>query len=74
MAVVRTPGVMGGFPCFEGTRIPFDTVLNLVDWEFYTPSDIPEMYPSLSIDAWDAAIRFFVLDATADERKYVRLV
>ena len=74
MRVVRTPGVMGGYPCFEGTRICFDTVLNLVDWEDFTPADIPEWYPTLTPDAWDAAIRFYVLEATAEERSYVRIV
>jgi uncharacterized protein (DUF433 family) len=39
---------MGGTPCFYGTRIPVDTVRQLVDFRTIFPEDVPEMYPSLA--------------------------
>ena len=70
--VVARRGVMAGWPCFDGTRIAYDTVLRLVDFETVMPEDVPAFFPSLSADAWVAAARYAVrahlsaLDEEAD--------
>lgn len=53
-------GVLGGFPCFDGTRIPYDTVLRLVDHDTITEHDVPEYFPRLTIDSWRVAAEYAV--------------
>lgn len=55
-AIVSDPRVMGGAPCFEGTRIPFDTVAQLIDYRTIFPEEVPYYYPSLTVDDVQAAL------------------
>ncbi len=59
-AIVSEPGTLGGWPCFEGTRIPYDTVLRLVDHDTITEHDVPTFYPSLTISSWRVAAEYAV--------------
>lgn len=56
--IVSTPGLMGGYPCFEGTRIPWDTPLRIVDFRTVFPADVPTYYPSLDVDSFDVAMEY----------------
>jgi uncharacterized protein (DUF433 family) len=58
--IVSERGVLGGWPCFEGTRIPYDTVLRLVDHDTITEHDVPDWYPSLTISSWRVAAEYAV--------------
>jgi uncharacterized protein (DUF433 family) len=39
---------MGGAPCFYGTRIPVDTVRQMVDFESITLDHVGAYYPALA--------------------------
>jgi uncharacterized protein (DUF433 family) len=51
------PEVRGGFPVVEGTRVPYDLVASLLD-DGMDPATIPEVYPSVSVDAARGAVEF----------------
>jgi uncharacterized protein (DUF433 family) len=71
--IVSQRRVLGGWPCFEGTRIPYDTVLRLVDHDTIKEHDVPDWYPSLTISSWRVAAEYAVskhldaLDADGSE-------
>lgn len=67
--IVRNPGIRQGFPCFEGTRIPYDVVLRLVDEKSVTADDLPNFFPALTRDDWVEAYRFNIEEATPRERR-----
>lgn len=50
--------VMGGIPVIEGTRIPFDTVADLVDFKTIFPEDVPNYFPSVTPEAAQHAVDF----------------
>lgn len=50
-------GRMGGWPTVEGTRVPYDTIANLVDGDTITVEDIPFYYPNVSVEAARGAIQ-----------------
>ncbi len=52
------PRTLGGWPVVAGTRVPFDTIAQLVDEESVFVEDIPEMFPRVSIAAARDAIAF----------------
>ncbi|TFB71566.1 DUF433 domain-containing protein [Cryobacterium glaciale] len=49
---------LGGWPTIEGTRIPYDLVNGLVDNRTLFARDIPDYYPSVSVEAAEDAILF----------------
>lgn len=49
---------LGGWPTVIGTRIPYDLVDRLVDNRTLFASDIPDYYPSVSIEAAEDAVLF----------------
>lgn len=50
----RRKDVMGGLPCFRGTRIPISSVQSF--WEGgYTAEQIVKQYPSLTVEQVAAA-------------------
>lgn len=49
---------LGGWPTIEGTRIPYDTVANLVDFQTVYPLDVEHYYPSVSSAAAQDAVDF----------------
>lgn len=51
------PGVRGGFPVVEGTRVPYDLVASLLA-DGLDPTSIGEVYPSVSADAARGAAEF----------------
>lgn len=55
--VAEDAEVMGGLPCFAGTRVPISSVLGALD-EGATPKDMKEDYPFLT-DAHVAAARVY---------------
>lgn len=54
---VRLPR-MGGWPTIEGTRIPFDTISSLVDYETVHPEDVQHYYPQVSPQLAQQAVEF----------------
>lgn len=52
------PRILGGFPVVEGTRVPYDTIAQLVDGVDVTPEDIPAMFPRVSVEAARDAVEF----------------
>lgn len=55
--------VLGGAPCFAGTRIPVYAIMELVE-AGYSHKKILRSYPSLSREDLDAALRFSVIVMT----------
>lgn len=51
-------GTMGGLPVIEGTRIPFDTIAQLVDGVTIRAEDISHYYPQVTPDQAQDAIDF----------------
>lgn len=49
---------MGGWPTIEGTRIPYDTISALVDFETVTPADVQHYYPHVSAQQAQQAVDF----------------
>jgi uncharacterized protein (DUF433 family) len=49
---------LGGWPTVIGTRIPYDLVDRLVDNRTLFARDIPDYYPSVSIEAAEGAVLF----------------
>lgn len=56
--LVVNPRTLGGYPVITGTRVPFDTVAQLIDNETVFPEDIPAMFPRVSVDAARDAVAF----------------
>lgn len=56
--IVRVPGVCGGKPIIEGTRI---AVWLIVGWfrQGYTPEEIHEMYPHLTLAQIHDALSYY---------------
>ncbi|MCL2422874.1 MAG: DUF433 domain-containing protein [Micrococcales bacterium] len=52
------PQRLGGWPTITGTRVPYDTVANLVDGETVTPDDVADYYPDVSPEAAASAVAF----------------
>lgn len=57
-SLVVHPRTLGGFPVIEGTRVPFDTIAQLVDDEDIFAEDIPAMFPRVSVEAARDAVEF----------------
>ncbi|MFL1999481.1 DUF433 domain-containing protein [Microbacterium sp. A1-JK] len=53
-----SPRTLGGYPVIAGTRVPFDTIAQLVDDETVFAEDIPEMFPRVSVEAARDAVAF----------------
>jgi uncharacterized protein (DUF433 family) len=51
------PGVRGGYPVIEGTRVPFDAVASLVE-DGIPPERIADFYPAVSADNAQGAVEF----------------
>ena len=47
--IVRDPEVMSGTPCFRGTRVPFQTLLDYLETG-ETLDDFLEQFPTVSRD------------------------
>jgi uncharacterized protein (DUF433 family) len=55
-AILSVPNIMGGTPCFAGTRVPFQTLLDFL--EAGDPLDeFLENFPSVSRDLAVAALQ-----------------
>lgn len=52
------PGRMAGIPVIEGTRIPFDTIAQLVDGHTIRAEDVHHYYPTVTPAAADDAVHF----------------
>ncbi|MFJ6532540.1 DUF433 domain-containing protein [Microbacterium sp. NPDC091662] len=52
------PKRLGGWPTVDGTRVGFDSVAKLVDFETVFPEDVAEFYPAVSASAAEDAVRF----------------
>jgi uncharacterized protein (DUF433 family) len=52
------PGRMHGWPTIEDTRVPYNTVANLVDFRTVMPEEVAEFYPGVSADAALGAVEF----------------
>lgn len=52
------PGRLGGWPTIEGTRVGYDEVAQLVDYETVFPADVALYYPTVSAEAAIGAINF----------------
>lgn len=52
------PQRMGGWPTIEGTRVPYDTIARLVDYQTVTPEDVPDFYPTVTAEAAEDAVSF----------------
>ena len=50
--------VMGGLPVIEGTRIPYDTIADLVDFRTIYPEDIPQYYSRVTVAQAADAVNF----------------
>jgi len=51
--IVSDPGILGGIPCFRGTRVPAETIRIMVA-DGCSKREIFEHYPSLPTDFMDA--------------------
>lgn len=51
------PGVRGGYPVIEGTRVPFDVVAALLD-DGIAAEDVAQFYPGVEADAARGALAF----------------
>ncbi len=51
-------GRVGGWPLIEKTRIPYDTIANLVDDITVTAADVSYYYPGVSEEAALSAAKF----------------
>jgi len=52
------PERMGGWPTVNGTRVTFDSVARLVDFETVFPEDVADYYPEVDEAAARDAVRF----------------
>lgn len=52
------PARMAGIPVIDGTRIPFDTIAQLVDGRTIHAEDVKHYYPAVSIEAARDAVEF----------------
>ncbi len=52
------PRTLGGWPVVAGTRVPFDAIAQLVDGESVLLSDVPELFPRVTVDQARDAIAF----------------
>lgn len=52
------PRRLGGWPTIERTRVPYDVIANLVDFDTILPEDVPSLYPSVTADAARSAVSF----------------
>ncbi len=55
--VVEKPGIMGGRPCVNGTRIPADTIVAYLK-AGHSKFDIFSDYPSLPVGGVEAVVRW----------------
>lgn len=55
--IVSDPSVLGGMPVVRGTRVPAETIAKAVA-SGATPLEILDHYPSLTLDAIEACIRW----------------
>lgn len=49
---------LGGWPTVEHTRVPYDLVAQLVDYDTVQPEDVTDLYPNVSADAARDAVEF----------------
>jgi uncharacterized protein (DUF433 family) len=56
--IIRTIGVLGGKPCVEGTRVPTRQVLSLFLAGRSMAYIAKDVYPSLTAEQVEQAIRF----------------
>lgn len=49
---------MGGWPTIEGTRVPYDSIADLVDYQTVWPNDVEHYYPQVSATQAEQAIAF----------------
>lgn len=52
------PDRLGGWPTVSGTRVAFDSVARLVDYETVFPEDVADYYPDVDTNAALDALRF----------------
>jgi len=52
------PKRLGGWPTVSGTRVAFDSVARLVDFETVFPEDVADFYPDVDATAARDAVRF----------------
>lgn len=55
--IVSNPGILGGIPVVEGTRVPATTVLAEVD-AGTSANEIFDSYPTLPADAVEACVQW----------------
>ena len=64
--ITSLPGVCGGRPCVEGTRLEISIILEYLENGF-TFNEIEEEYPFLSHDDISATIRYARLNIEKEE-------
>lgn len=52
------PARLGGWPTVAGTRVAYDDIARLVDFDSVFPEDVEYFYPSVSADAAAGAVAF----------------
>lgn len=52
------PERLGGWPTIEGTRVPYDTIADLLDDETVSIDSVQHFYPSVSKEAAESALQF----------------
>ncbi|HSO74047.1 MAG TPA: DUF433 domain-containing protein [Blastocatellia bacterium] len=77
--IVRTPGVLGGRPRIDGTRIAVRTIAILYK-QGLSPEEIADQYPQLSLAQVYAALTYYhatqaeiEADIAAEQGEYDRL-
>lgn len=72
--IVQTDGILGGQPRVDGTRIGVHHIVDLVLHGKYTVGDVVyEVYPDLTTDDVEAAIRYHLRNKRAHEDAAERL-
>jgi len=52
------PRMLGGFPVVEGTRVPYDSIVQLVDGATFTVEDVPDVFPHVTVEQARDALAF----------------
>jgi len=69
--IVVNPNVHFGKPCVAGTRIPVQSVLELIEEGFTFDQIVQDYYPQLTVEDIKACVRY-VVDLVAAEEVHLR--
>jgi uncharacterized protein (DUF433 family) len=57
--IVATPGICGGRPRIDGHRIRVQDIAILHEWQGYSPTEICQQYPGLTLGEVYSALAYF---------------